>query len=29
MRHVIVNGAVTLRDGRLTRQHGGEVLRRH
>lgn len=29
MRHVIVNGAVTLRDGQLTEQRGGEVVRRH
>ena len=27
MRHVIVNGVVTLRDGRLTGERGGEVLR--
>jgi N-acyl-D-amino-acid deacylase len=29
MRHVIVNGVSTLRDGRLTGQRGGEVVRRH
>ncbi len=28
MSHVIVNGVVTLRDGRLTGRRGGEVLRR-
>jgi N-acyl-D-amino-acid deacylase len=28
MRHVIVNGVATLRDGMLTNQRGGEVLRR-
>ena len=28
MRHVIVNGAVTLEDGRLTGDRGGQVLRR-
>ena len=27
MRHVVVNGIVTLRDGRLTGERGGEVLR--
>ncbi len=29
VRHVIVNGTVALRDGRLTGQRGGRVLRRH
>lgn len=29
MRHVIVNGVATLRDGRLTDKRGGEVLHRH
>lgn len=28
MRHVVVNGVVTLRDGRLTGARGGQVLRR-
>ncbi len=28
MAHVIVNGVVTVRDGRLTRNRGGQVLRR-
>ena len=28
MRHVLVNGVVALRDGRLTGQRGGQVLRR-
>jgi N-acyl-D-aspartate/D-glutamate deacylase len=28
VRHVLVNGTVTLRDGRLTGERAGEVLRR-
>jgi N-acyl-D-aspartate/D-glutamate deacylase len=28
MTHVVVNGTVTLRDGRPTGDHGGAVLRR-
>jgi N-acyl-D-aspartate/D-glutamate deacylase len=28
VRHLLVNGAPTLRDGRLTDRRGGEVLRR-
>jgi N-acyl-D-aspartate/D-glutamate deacylase len=28
MRHVLVNGVHTLRDGRLTGERGGKVLRR-
>jgi N-acyl-D-aspartate/D-glutamate deacylase len=29
MRHVIVNGVHSLRDGALTGERGGEVIRRH
>ena len=29
MRHVVVNGVVTLREGRLTGSRGGQVLRRN
>jgi hypothetical protein len=28
MQHVIINGVATLRDGRLTGERSGEVLRR-